>query len=559
MCGDNMSFDGNTIHHLVNEWNDAFKQGRIQKIYQMSRFDLLFVIHVNKQKHQFLISSSPRYARAYITTRNYEKPDYPPTFCMFLRKQLEGGMIKEIRQIENDRIVVFSIEKRNELGDLGIKQMILEMMGRYSNIIVTDEQGRILEAIKHSLPFDTDNRTLFPGAIYEYPPMDKINPYHKEELSALLANPEQINYTNLLQNLMGFSPLVIQEILYRFESEKESLESIFHTLLHTKQPTFIHGNKEQYYGIDLHHVDGNREVFDSMNALLDEYYLDRDKVDVIKQYAKDLTTFVKNQIARLLHKLDKLALDYEQTKGMDEYRVMGELIQNNLHVIQKGDRRITCLNYYTNEDVTITLDPMLTPIQNSTKYFKKYKKQKTSIPYIEEQIADAKKQLEYFYELESQFKYATINDVIEIKEELIALKYIKGSLPKRKKQKPNFDTYYDTLDIPIVVGKNNLQNEYITHKLAKHNEVWFHTKDAPGSHVVVRHPFPLDEITIRTAANLAAYHSKMRHSGSVPVDYTEIRFIKKIPGKAGSFVSYTNQKTIYIDPDERAILALKKA
>ncbi|QMS85553.1 Rqc2 family fibronectin-binding protein [Candidatus Xianfuyuplasma coldseepsis] len=554
-----MSFDGNIIRHLVDEWKQVLLEGRVQKIYQISRFDLLFIIHQNRKKHQFLISSSPRYARSYISTRNYDKPESPPTFCMFLRKQLIGGIIRDIQQFEHDRVIVFSIEKRNELGDLTTKQMILEMMGRYSNIIVTNEDGKILEAIKHSLPFDTENRTIFPGAIYETPSSTKINPYDSEKLHKFLSNPENINYRTLLQNIMGFSPLAIHEVLYRFETEQQSLHDIFQTILTTSNPTMITAKKDQFYHIDLHHVKGIRTHYNSVNELLDDFYVDRDKVDMVKQYAKELTTFVKNSIHRLQHKIDKLAIDLEQTKTMDEYRIKGELIQANLHHLQKGEDHIECLNYYTNEIVVIPLDPTKTPVQNSAQYFKKYKKMKTSIPYIKRQIASAHKELEYFMELESQFDYASLRDIAEIKDELIDKKYLRGHRSKQKRNKPNFDTYIDASGIEIIVGKNNLQNALITHKLAKHNDVWFHVQNAPGSHVIVRQSLPLEEGTIRTAANLAAYYSKMRQSSSVAVDYTEVRNIKKIPGKTANFVTYKNQKTIYIDPDEQLILALKKA
>jgi predicted ribosome quality control (RQC) complex YloA/Tae2 family protein len=551
-----MSFDGNIIHHLVTEWNETLDRGRIQKIYQLSRFDLLFVIRANRIKHQLFLSASPRYARAYLSDKRYDTPSNPPTFGMFLRKQLEGGILTSIAQKDNDRVIMIDIEKRNEFGDLTHKKLILEMMGRYSNIIVTSEDGTILEAIKHSVNFESNDRTIFPGAIYQYPPTDKINPYQKDAFQTVIANPENLSYHGLLSHLQGCSPLIVKELLYRYE-QKTELEVIFDQVFESKEPTWITGKKEYFYHIPLLHVEGTKTSFDTVNELLDAFYYERDKKDIVTQYAKDLTTFVKNRISRNLTKIDKLSNQLEDTKKMEDYRIKGELLQANLYQIEKKTSSFTTVNYYNNEEITIELDPTLSPVKNSEQYFKRYKKLKGSIPHIKRQINDAKKELEYFFELESQLDYASLQDIEEIREELIDKKYLHGKTKRKRKGKPNIDSYKDDLGVDILVGKNNLQNEYLTHKVAKHNDVFFHVQNAPGSHVIVKHPLPLEEETIRLAAQLAAYHSKQRLSSSVPVDYTEVRYVKKIPGKVGSFVRYTNQKTIYIDPDESLIIAKK--
>ena len=552
-----MSFDGNIIHHLVQEWNEQIQNGRIQKIYQLSRFDLLFVVHTNKEKHQLLVSSSPRYARAYLSKRNYDVPSYPPTFGMFLRKQLEGGVITNITQTAHDRVITITIDKRNEFGDIAPRHLILEMMGRYSNVIVTNEDFVIQDAIKHSVNFESNDRTIFPGATYQLPETDKINPYDQTALLDYLSNPDNLNYKSLLSGLMGFSPMAIKEILYRY-NHQESLTDIFHTFLHTKSPTWIKGDKEQFYHIDLSHVEGDKIPYDTVNELLDDFYHERDKIDMVTQYAKDLKTFIKNRITRNLTKLDKLAQQHSDTAKMEDYRLQGELLQANLYQMIKGMTSITVLNYYTDTEQTIELDPTKSPVKNSESYFKKYKKLKQSIPHINAQIKEAQSELEFFYELESQLDYASLKDIEEIREELIEKKYLNGTSKIKRKRRPNIDTYMDDRGIEILVGKNNLQNEYLTHQLAKHNDVWFHIQNAPGSHVIVKHPLPLEETTIRLAAGLAAYHSKGRDSSSVPIDYTEVRHVKKIPGKVGSFVRYTNQKTIYIDPDEQIVIKHKK-
>jgi predicted ribosome quality control (RQC) complex YloA/Tae2 family protein len=552
-----MAFDGNLIHHLVNEWNDLLVSGRIQKIYQISRFDVLFVVHANKQKHQLFVSSSPRYARCYVSRRSFDMPSFPPAFGMFLRKQLEGGILRSISQHQRDRVIDLTIEKYNELGDLAQKHLILEMMGRYSNIVVTDPDYVILDAIKHNVNFDSDDRTLFPGARYLFPPTDQIDPSDDDALRAVLANPDNWTERALQQRLMGFSPQAIKEIFFRRDVEGTApYDTILH-LMNDKHPVWFHGTKDKFYATDLHHIRGDRTAYKSVNELLDDFYHERDKIDLVTQYAKDLKTFLKTRIQRNQNKIDKLVQQQQDTAQMDEHRLHGELIQANLHEIKKGMTKLDCVNYYTNEPLTIPLDPLLTPIENSERCFKRYKKLKHSIPHIERQIALAKQELAYFQELDSQLDYASLQDIEEIRDELIDAKYLHGKRRKQKKKAPKFDTYQDDSGIRILVGKNNLQNEHLTHKTARGSDVWFHVQNAPGSHVVVQAPQPLEEPTIRLAAHLAAYFSSQRQSSSVAVDYTDVRHVKKIPGHVGSFVRYTNQKTIYIDPDEAIVTAAK--
>lgn len=554
-----MSLDGNIIRHVTNEMNETLTTGRIVKIYQISKYDLLFNIHSKGEKHQLLISSSPNYARIHLTEMKYEKPDNPPTFCMFLRKQFEGGIIKSVVQKDNDRVVIITVERRNEIGDLQDKNLIIEVMGRYSNIIVTDNDFKILESIKHQMPFDGTDRTVFPGATYEFPTNNQMNPYIDTDLYKFISETTTENFHENYNKLMGFSPLINKEIIHRLDNSTESLEHVIKTIINEYKPVLITNKKDHFYFTDITYIEGNRKYFTSVNRLLDYYFFNRDRVDVIKQYSKNLIKFTKSHRAKLVNKIDKLSKDLHDTKNMDEIRIKGELIQANLYNIRKGDSELKCMNYYTDQEVIIDLDIKLTPVQNLDKYFKKFKKVKASIPHIENQIMDAKMELRYIDQISSQIENASLKDIEEIKNELMNRKLIKRTIiSKKRNAKPNFETFYDELGTEILVGKNNLQNQYITHKLAKHNDVWFHVKEATGSHVVSRHPFPLDETTIRTCAQLAAYYSSYKESSSVPVDYVEVRYIKKVPGKINSFVTYTNHKTIYIDPDEDFILNLRK-
>ena len=557
--GDSMSFDGNMLRKVTHELYEKINTGRITKIYQLSAYDLLFMIHAKKEKHKLLISASPNYARIHLTEFNQERPETPPNFCMFLRKHLEGGIIQNLYQNKNDRVIVFDVEKRNELGDKTIRKLIVEVTGRHSNIIVTDSDLKIQESIRHIMPFEGTTRTIYPGAIYRFPRTDKFNPYIDDDVEKFIQQSNlEITRNSLLQNFMGFSPIVAEEIAFLHENGTPIKEA-FDKLLNGFNPCIISGNKDYFYYTNLDSIAGTVKTFKTVNEMLDRYYLDRDTIDILRQKSKDILKLIKNNLEKQGHKIEKLSKELRNTNKRDQFKIKGELIQANLYSIKKGDTVLKCTNYYDNTEIEIMLDPKKDPIENMEKFFKKYKKLKASIPYLEKQIEIAQKEKRYFEELLLQIEHATIKDVEEIKEELERNKYLKKKETKKKRKlKPNYDTYFTEDGVEILVGKNNLQNEYITHKLAKHNEVWMHVKEAPGSHVLIRKPFPLNETTIRTAAQLAAYYSSMKHSSSVPIDYVEVRYIKKVPGRIGSYVTYRHNKTIYIDPDPEFIIELQK-
>ena len=554
-----MSYDGVTLHHILQELKSTLTTGRITKIYQLNNYDLLFFIYAQNNKHQLFVSASPNYARMHLTTMPQERPQNPPNFCMFLRKHLEGGLIEEITQHENDRVAIIDVRKRDELGDIVTKKVIYEATGRHSNLIITDEQFKILEAIKHVMPFEDASRTVYPGATYQFPKTDQINPFTLTYKEDFFEDPN--NFTNKIirQTFMGFSPLVAKEVVYRFEEKKESMKEAIKYVTTSYNPSIIKGKKDVFYAFDLEHIEGTRETFPTMNQCVDRFYYKRDQINQLKQQSKDVIKFIDHKIEKLNDKIDKLSNDLSKTSNLEDIRKKGELIIANLHQMNKGDTSLTCHDYYEDKEVTIQLDETKTPVQNSERYFKKYKKRKASIPHLNKQIKLAKKERSYFENLQHQIAHATSKDVEEIKEELIHYKYMKASKSKKKmKTKPNYEKFVTKDGVEILVGKNNLQNDYITNKLAKYNEVWFHVQNAPGSHVLVRKAFPLSEDTIRTAAMLASYFSSLRDSSSVPVDYCEARYIKKIKGKMNSNVIYSNQKTIYIDPEESFVIELRK-
>ncbi len=550
-----MSFDGIMLRRVIKELNNTLLSTRITKIYQLSEYDLLFQVR-GKQNSTFLMSISPQYTRLHQTENTYDKPSHPPMFCMFLRKHIEGSRIEAIQQHHNDRIATFTLKTTNDLGDLTHKYLIFEALGKDANIILLDENKKVLDAIKHTGPFDQQDRTIVPGAQYRYPTDERINPYNEDTLTAFLEKTPLESVKDYLQNLSGISPLFIHEYKHRLLPNIDRI-TLFKSMLQETNYNITLNKKATFSYLDLTHIDGVKTTFKTTTALFDTYFYERDTADKRKQKAKDLTQFVARQIDKLKNKREKLQKDLNKTDDLETIRRNGEFILSYQHLIKKGDKHLNITDYYTQTPVRIPLDPTKTPIQNSDAYFKRYKKRKTSIPYIKKEMRKAKHELEYFQVIESQIDQASLQDLEEIRSELQSLKYLKKQTKKGKQKRTNITTYlFDNIE--IMVGKNNLQNEKITHDLAKHNDVWFHVQNAPGSHVVVKSSFPLKEDIIRAASNLAAYYSKLRHSSSVPVDYTEVRNIKKIPGKLPSFVRYSQQKTIYIDPDTTFIQSLKQ-
>ncbi len=552
-----MSYDGVLLRHVLNDLSKTLKGGRIHKIYQIDDLTFLFNVRTNTT-HTLLISASKQNARIHLTRESYDKPYNPPMFCMFLRKHLEGGFIKDVKQHKNDRLAVFTVKHRNELGDFADKHLIVELFGKDANIALTDDNHKILDALNHVGAFETE-RTMVGGAKYSFPEDNRIDPF-TDKLPETLRAIQSDNHRDYLKQIQGVSPLFLREFLHRRKQANEDEVTIFEQLLQEENPHMVIGKRIVFASFDPTHVEGERTSFESLHAMLDHVYTARDRESAKRQQAKQLTSFVQKQLDKQTTKLERLQKTLSETDNIREYQTYGELILAYQHTIEKGDRRVRCHDYYSDQEITLELDPKKTPVENSRLYFDKAKKLKKSVPHLRRQIRKTKREREYFRMIESQLEHASLDDLHEIKDELREYGYLKKR-PERKtpkKQTKNFLLYEDNDGAEIMVGKNNRQNAIVTHKEAKHYHVWFHVKDAPGSHVVVKRGFPLSETTIRSAAHLAAYYSKMRHSGSVPVDYTEVKNIKKIPGQKPCFVTYTNQKTIYIDPSEETVENMKQ-
>ena len=542
-----MSFDGVLLHNLIKEF-DILKTGRISKVIESGDTDFILQIRANHKNHLLMISFSSDFARIHLTTKEYISPMNPKSFTMFLRKHIEGYFIEDIYQYQNDRIVVFKLSGFNEMKDHTNKYLICEIMGRYSNLILTDSNYKILEVLKKD-GVSEFNRIMLPNATYSFPYTIKLNPY-----TLSIDELEKMNITSpkdLCSKLDGISLLMAT---YIFRNDNICFNT-YNDIRLAPNPSIILDikSKKDFYFHNLELEIVNK--FDSISELLDNFYYEADKQAKIKLRTNDLNTFVNRQIVRGEKKIQKLEKELLDANNSEDYKIKGELLLSYPNLKEKKESVIV-YDYYKNTNIMISLDSKYNVITNSQKFYKKYHKSKTAVSYIKEQIDITKNEIEYFKVIQYQLNNCNINDALEIKEELINNGYLINKETKRntKKQKPHFLTYVVD-DISITVGKNNLQNEYITHKLAYGNDYWFHVKDGSGSHVVV-HTNELTENLIRTAANLAAYNSIYKDSSTVPVDYTQVRNIKKIPGKRNCFVTYTRQKTIYIDPELKLIESL---
>lgn len=563
-----MAFDGLFTYSITADLQQLVT-GRITKIHQPNAQEVILHVRANGKNHKLLFSIHSSYARVHLTEQVIENPAEPPMFCMLLRKHIEGGFIASIKQRDFDRIIIVEIESKNEIGDPIVREIHAEIMGRHSNLLLIDqEQGKIIDSLKHLPPSVNSFRTVLPGQPYIAPPtQNKWNPLTvtDEELTAFFA--EGKTSKEIVQQLAGFSPLHAEELLYQMKTTSNTLACFkdFMTSFANggMKPMYVLFNQKVYFSpIELTHLhDGDITIYPNVHELLDRVFFARAERDRVKQQAGDLERWLQNEIDKLALKTKKLTKDYERASKLDQFQLYGELLMANIYAFEKGVKEVTVTNYYseTGEEITIPVSERKTPIENAQSYYTKYTKAKNALVMVQEQLEKTTDEISYFEMLAQQVQQASPRDIEEIREELAEQGYLKLRHAKKKKKqaKPEPERYVSSTGVTISVGKNNKQNDMLTFKLAKRTDIWLHTKDIPGSHVVIHSSEP-DETTLREAATLAAYFSKARESSSVPVDYTEIRQVKKPNGAKPGFVIYFEQKTLYIDPDETVILQLKK-
>ena len=545
-----MSIDGCFIHYLTTELNKEILNFKINKIYQPAPLEIVLQLRgknetgliVNKQ---LLISSKLDHPRIHLLTKKISNPEVPNNFCMLLRKYIERGVIKEIKQYQNDRLIELHINAYNELDDENTFILIFEIMGRNSNIILLNSENTIIDALR-KLPPSFDNlRTIIPHAKYNYPSSTKsINPFNKE-------------IPLLLDNLQGVSKQLLNTLN---ELDNSNILSFLNQEI--KPVIFKTEKKLDFYAYPLSNDYEVISTHQTLSEMLEEYY--NESLKTVNYNAVELEKTIQKELKKANVKLSNLTLDLQKAKENLKYSNIGILLQSNLYKVKKGDTKVIVLDYFNNnEELEINLNPLLDPSSNLKAIFNKAKKASNAIVEVKKQIDIVLKEIEYLNTILFQLSIADNKDLEEIKLELSLNGYLKSNQKyKKKQQKIEFITY-KVDDILIYVGKNNTQNDYLTHKIASSNDYWFHTKNLPGSHVIVKIPendpnFVMSEKLIRAAANIAAYYSTGKTSSSVPVDYTKVRYLKKVPGMKGSFVTLQNQKTIYIDPDINLIKNLSQ-
>ena len=549
-----MSFDGFFLHHMVEELRTELLNGRIQKINQPFDQELVLQIRSNRKSHRLLLSAHPVFGRIQLTESTFENPAQPSTFIMVLRKYLQGAVIESIEQIENDRIVEITVSNKNEIGDHIQATLIIEIMGKHSNILLVDKSShKILEVIKHIGFSQNSYRTLLPGATYIAPPStEAINPFMvKDEKLFEILQTQELTAKNLQNLFQGLG--------------RDTATELERQLLNDKLATFrnFFGQETKPCLTDksfscVPFSSKTAENFDSLSQLLDIYYKDKAERDRVKQQASELIRRVENELQKNRQKLKKQEKELLATENAEEFRQKGELLTTFLHQVPNDQNQVILENYYTNQPITIALDKTLTPNQNAQRYFKRYQKLKEAVKYLTDLIEETKATILYLESVETVLNQAGLDEIAEIREELIQTGFIRRRQREKiqKRQKPEQYLASDGKTI-IFVGRNNLQNEELTFKMARKEELWFHAKDIPGSHVVISGNLnPTDEVKT-DAAELAAYFSKGRLSNLVQVDMIEVKKLNKPTGGKPGFVTYTGQKTLRVTPDPEKIQSMK--
>ena len=551
-----MSFDGFFLHHMVEELRRELVNGRIQKINQPFEQELVLQIRSNRQSHRLLLSAHPVFGRIQLTQTTFENPAQPSTFIMVLRKYLQGALIESIEQVENDRIVEMTVSNKNEIGDHIQATLIIEIMGKHSNILLVDKSShKILEVIKHVGFSQNSYRTLLPGSTYIAPPStESLNPFTiKDEKLFEILQTQETTAKNLQSLFQGLGRDTANELENILVSDKLSTFRNFFN-----QETKPCLTETSFSPVPFANQMG--EPFVSLSDLLDTYYKDKAERDRVKQQASELIRRVENELQKNRHKLKKQEKELLATDNAEEFRQKGELLTTFLHQVPNDQDQVILDNYYTNQPITIALDKALTPNQNAQRYFKRYQKLKEAVKYLTDLIEETKATILYLESVETVLNQAGLEEIAEIREELIQTGFIRRRQREKIQKRKKPEQYLASDDKTIIyVGRNNLQNEELTFKMARKEELWFHAKDIPGSHVVISGNLdPSDEVKT-DAAELAAYFSQGRLSNLVQVDMIEVKKLNKPTGGKPGFVTYTGQKTLRVTPDPEKIASMKKS
>jgi len=576
-----MAFDGITIANIVYELNETILNGRIAKIAQPENDELLLTIKGGSAKQtRLLLSASASLPLLYLTEQNKPSPMNAPNFCMLLRKYIANGRITKIFQPEMERIIHFEIEHLNELGDLCKKSLIVEIMGKHSNIIFCDENKMIIDSIKHISAQVSSIREVLPGRSYFVPKTQKKqNPLteSREDFLTLIAGKPFPLAKAVYTSYTGISPLSAGEICYRAGldadasvsscSDEELLHLSNHFIWYMSDikechftPNIIMKGKEpiEFSAFPLKQYEELEAVsYPAMSAVLETYYAQKNQYTHMRQKSMDLRKIVSTALDRSKKKYDLQQKQLKDTEKREKYKVYGELINTYGYSVAEGSKSMQALNYYTNETITIPLDPLLLPAENAKKYFDKYNKLKRTDLALSELIEETKHEILHLESIATALDIAeNAEDLAQIKEELISFGYIKKHSHEKKKKSKSKPFHYISSDgYDMYVGKNNFQNDELTFKTATGNDWWFHAKNMPGSHVIVKaNNEELPDNTFEEAGRLAAYYSNGRNAEKVEIDYLQKKNVKKPNGAAPGFVVYYTNYSMVCDTDISGII-----
>ncbi len=570
-----MAFDGIVIANLVKELNENILNGRISKIAQPESDELLLTLKGNQGQVRLLLSASASLPLIYLTRENKPSPMTAPNFCMLLRKHIANGRITKIWQPHMERIINFEIEHLNELGDLCRKQLIVEIMGKHSNIIFCDAEGKIIDSIKHIPAQVSSVREVLPGRMYFIPEtQEKYNPLEtseKEFMDKVFAKPQNLAKC-IYTTYTGISPVIASELCHRAGLDADrpaaalSAEERLHLYHHFSwlaedvregrfTPNIIKKGKEpvEFAAVALtQYEDWDNISYPDISTVLETFYRDKNIYTRIRQKSVDLRKVVSTVLERSRKKYDLQLKQLKDTEKREKYKVYGELINTYGYGLEEGAKSLTARNYYTNEDITIPLDAQLTPQENAQKYFDRYNKLKRTYEALTDLIKETKEEMEHLESISTSLDIAVSEeDLTQIKEELTQFGYIKKKhLGKKVKIKSKPFHYLSTDGFHIYIGKNNFQNDELTFKFASGNDWWFHAKGIPGSHVLVKaNGEELPDRVYEEAGRLAAYYSKGRENDKVEIDYLEKKNVKKPNGSKPGFVVYYTNYSLVASPD----------
>lgn len=557
-----MAFDGFFTHAVVHELDQTLATGRVAKVNQPYPAELIMTIRAHRHNYSLLLSANPTYPRMQITQIAYQNPAVPSNFAMTMRKYLEGAILESIEQVDNDRIIKMNFKTRDELGDQQRLVLVIEIMARHSNVsLVNEKNHKIIDTIKHVGSDQNRVRLLLPGATFVMPPkQDKVNPYLPNQIYTDLVRKD-LDENELAKQLQaryqGLGRQSAQELARELQASSD-LPTTYHTFLkqfENPDPVIYDDNngKRQFAAFLPSNIKEEQLThYDTLSVMLDAFYAQKAERDRSKELAGQVLKVLHNELKKDRRKVKKLKQQLEDAAKADYYRIRGEILTTYLGKLTAGMTEITLPNFYDdNKPLKIKLDPELSSSRNAQKYFTKYDKLKTSVDYVKEQLKLANDEINYLANIESQIDLASPADIQEIRLELQQQGYIKQKRQKSKKRrkvrvsKP--EEFHTSNGTTVLVGKNNLQNDRLSFKIANKNDIWLHVKDIPGSHVIIRDSDP-DEQTLLEAAQLAAYFSKGRNSDNVPVDYLPAKRLHKPNGAKPGFVTFTGQKTLYVTP-----------